>query len=131
MREEPRSGKKGPRFARGLHPLIDDDVWHSAALCPGNVLRCWLPHPLLVFSIEGRGTLVLPLYEGEGQITSPAIFLSGGHERSTVPLLTAATVEEIVTQAFAHYQLAIQQAIQWTEGGCCACKEGERLSWNW
>jgi hypothetical protein len=112
MGEEPRSGEKGPRFERGLHPLIDDDAWHPAAQCSGNVLRGWLPHPLLVFSIEGRGTLVLPLYEeGEGRVTSPAIFLSGGYESAAGPLLGAATVEELVTQAFAHYQLAIQQAV--------------------
>lgn len=111
MRADPRCGEKGPRLERGLHPRIDDDAWHPSAQCPGNVLQGLLPHPLLVFSIQGRGTLVLPLYEGEGQITSPAIFMTGGHERSTVPLCMAATVEEIVTQAFAHYQLAMQQAV--------------------
>jgi len=112
VREEPRSGEKGPRFERGLHPLIDDDAWHPTAECPGNALRGWLPHPLLVFSIEGRGTLVLPLYEeGEGHVTSPAIFLSGGHEDPAGLVFVAATAEELAQEAFTHYQLAIQQAV--------------------
>jgi hypothetical protein len=112
MRAVSRGGTPGPRCERDLHPLIDDGAWHPAPEYPGNVLRGWLPQPLLVFSIEGRGTLVLPLYEGEGQVTSPAILLDGGdHEGAAWPLFVAATVEELVTLACAHYRLSIQQAV--------------------
>jgi hypothetical protein len=99
-----------PRFEQCLHPLESDEAWFPTPLYPGNVLRRWLPQPLLVFSLESRGTLVLPVYEGEGQITSPAIFFDTERGCAIGPLLIADTQEGLVAQAFARFQLTREAA---------------------
>ncbi len=111
MREEHRRSEKGPRFERSLQRLSDDAAEPSSySDVEDDVLCRRVQHPLLVFSVEGRGTRLLPLWKSEGQLTSSAAFLNEEGEHAVGPLLVAATIEELVQVAFAHYQLAVQQA---------------------